>query len=433
MQPGVRDLLRRCCHACPPGEAHDCDTELTPTFREIGEPGAIDPVGPLEPGVQRRIDEIADREPTRCNRVRLLVDGVQSFTAMIERIHSARHSLLVENFIFRRDAVGLAFARELEARAGEGVDVRVLYDWIGSLSRFRGWIGARLRDSPVRAVAYNPPRPSATFFRSGRNHRKALVQDRERAVIGGVCLADLWMGNCIDHCSWRDSSVLVAGEAAAQIGRSFDDLWATPPTSELPVESAALGGGAAEGGQQLGEAVPVRVLVDEPRLRRTERVLLEILGAARSQVLLTNAYFVPTAPILRGLQDAAVRGVDVRLLLPGGSDHPILDRATEHLLGSLLEAGVRIWRWRGPMIHAKTIVVDGRWSLVGSTNLDSLSLRKNHELNLAIHGVAFGGQMTEMFAWDLERSDELTLDVWKSRGATRALTGRIAMLASAWL
>lgn len=420
----VRALLQRCCHLCEGLTQCACDRSASAAYPEVADPGALHPDGPLAPDVQARIAHIAGAEITRGNRVGLLIDGVQSFTAMLDLVRDAERSLRLENFIFRRDPVGLAFAKELRRRADEGVDVRVLFDWLGSLHRFRGPIRAHFLGSTVRARAYNPPAPSLEFLGKGREHRKSMVADERRAVVGGLCLADVWAGNCVERCTWRDSSVLVAGDAVLRVSRAFDELWGGPGE-----DAGRRGGGISKP----AGSVPVRVIADRPGEGRIERVLVEVVDAARREVLITNPYVVPTAPLAGALRKAAERGVDVRLLLPASSDHRILDLASEHLLGPLLASGVRVWRWRGPMIHAKTVVADGSWSLVGSSNLDTLSLRRNEELNLEIHGARFGRQMTDTFRRDLERSDELAADQWRSRGPVRTLAARVAALGAAWL
>lgn len=152
--------------------------------------------------------------------------------------------------------------------------------------------------------------------------------------------------------------------------------------------------------------------------------------AARREILITSSYFVPTPPLVEALAAAARRGVTARVLIPHRSDHRVIDLAAEHLVGGLLRAGVRVWLWNGPMLHAKSVVVDRCWTLVGSSNLDAFSLWRNAELNLEIHGTAVGDQAVRLFAGDLEGSRELTLEAWTRRPRWRRLATRVA--ASLW-
>lgn len=437
----ARSLLERCCAACPEPGPHACRADATPPASPVADPGSLNPVGPLSRAVQGRLVEIAGRGPTAGNRVRLLSDGVQTYTAMLDLVASARRELLFENFIFRDDAVGRAFAAALRRRAEEGLAVRVLHDPFGSLMSLRAPIGFRFRRSPAEVRVYNPPRPTRAFFRYGRDHRKLIVQDRARLVAGGMCLADVWSGNCVRHCTWRDSAVLVEGEAAQVSAEAFDRTWAKAVSFTPRSRGACFrdeprpppGPAAPGGGEGVPGCVPVRVVVGEPGARRLERSLLAVFGAARREILLTNPYLVPPDRLLAALADAARRDVRVEAIVPRHNNHPVAGLASEHLQGALLEAGVRVWRWEGPMIHAKTAVVDRAWSLVGSSNLDALSLRRNAELDLEIHGMAVGEQLAKIFEWDRAGSTPFGVEAWGGRGQGRRLLARAAARGRPWL
>jgi len=411
----VRALLKKCCRMCGPGPEHACERQPVQPFPAVESPGDLDPVGPLDPGLQAELTGLSGNPVTRTNRVRLLRDGADTFTAMLELIEEARAEILLENYIFRADAVGHGYGRALTARAGDGVDVRILHDPFGDpLSLLP--LHLLFRHSAARLSMYNPPRPTRRYLRAWRDHRKLLVQDRTRLVAGGLCVADVWVGNCVRQCTWRDSAVLVEGPAAAQAADAFDTLWRDafaltwrrwknrrPPPSR-PVA--------------VGE-VPVRVLADGPGRRCTEQALVAVLGAAQSEVLITNQYAVPTPRLTEALVAACRRGVRVQLIVPPLGRPWFVGVATDHRLGRLLESGLEAWHWTGPMMHAKTVVVDRRWSLVGSTNLDWLSLRRNAELNIEIHGSRVGEQMAEMFAADQALSEPFSLDDWQRRSPVR--------------
>lgn len=376
----------------------------------------------------------AGRAATRENRVRLLLDGSESYGAMLDLVEEAREEVLFENFIFRGDAVGLAFAVALRRRAEEGVRVRVLHDPFGALMSRRAPIGFHFHGSPAWVRVYNPPRPTPAFFRDGRDHRKLVVQDRRRAVVGGLCLADAWMGNCVERCTWRDSAILVEGAAAEEVAAEFDRMWGRGRsfTPRIAQEGGAAAPVAIPHTDAAPGDVPVRVLSDEPGARRTERVLVHALDTARSEALLTTPYLLPTPRLAEAMCAAARRGVDVEVLVPLHGNHRVVALSAEHAAGELLRAGVTVWQWTGPLVHAKTAVVDACWSLVGSSNLDPLSLIRNAELNLEVHGAAFAGQLRASFIRDRALSSLLSEETWRGRPPLRRLLTRTAALGRGW-
>lgn len=431
----VREMLRRCClhhEGCCADGFHACDRVSPQAFEELSTPGHLVREGPLSLEAQGKMRELTGLEPTTDNRVRLLVDGTQSYQAMLDIVEGSEREILFENYIFRTDALGRGFANALRRRAEEGVDVRVLHDPVGSISSFRLPIGFSLRNTPVAVRVYNPPRPARSFLRYGRDHRKVVVGDRRRAVTGGICIADIWSGNCVTHCTWRDSAVLVEGGAAREVAGEFDRMWERGISFTARVEGRSAGDEAEDHPAGTLGGVPVRVVADEPRRRRMERVLEVAFGAARQEILLTNPYVIPPGPLVTALAAAARRGVDVRILFPRTNNPRVVGLAVEHALGPLLSAGVRAWHWEGPLIHAKTVVVDRCWTLIGSSNLDPLSMRKLAELNLEIHGAAFGNQMAEVFFRDLERSTEVSPGAWRKRPFFRRLLTGAAYSTRSW-
>ncbi|MEZ5318105.1 MAG: phosphatidylserine/phosphatidylglycerophosphate/cardiolipin synthase family protein [Vicinamibacterales bacterium] len=416
-------MLKQCCRMCGPGRAHACERESVTPFPIVESPGALDPAGPLDPRVQAELTELSGAPLTHANRVRLLRDGADTYTAMLELIESARTEILLENYIFRADAVGYGYSEALTARARDGVDVRILHDPFGDLLSLLP-LHLHFRRSAARLSMYNPPRPTRRYLRAWRDHRKLLVQDRARLVAGGLCVADVWVGNCVRQCTWRDSAVLVEGAAAEQAADAFDEAWRDAfaltwrrwKGRQVPVQPAH---GAGE--------VPIRVLADDPGRRCTEQALVVALNAAQFEVLVTNQYCVPTPRLTEAFIAAARRGVHVEIIVPPLGRPWFVGMATEHRLGRLLEAGVVAWRWTGAMMHAKTVVVDRRWSLIGSTNLDWLSLRRNAELNVEIHGGYVGEQMADMFATDRTFCAPFSLRQWRERPpARRAFTWALA-------
>ena len=409
---------------CGPGHEHACDRRPDVPFEAVESPGRLDRIGPLDPHLQERLTQASGRSLTRTNRVRLLRDGADTFTAMLGLIDNAEREILLENYIIRADAVGRAFGEALTTRAQASVDVRILHDPFGDPLSLLS-LHLQFRGSPARLSVYNPPRPTLAYLRAWRDHRKLIVQDRTRLVAGGLCVADVWLGNCVQHCTWRDSAVLVEGGAARHAAEEFDRLWQDAfaltwrrSTAKAPPAPTVV----------VGE-VPVRVLANEPSRRCTELALVAAIDAAQSEVLITNQYAAPTPTLTDALLAAGRRGVDVQVILPLASRPFFVGFATEHHLGRLLEAGVKVWHWNGAMMHAKTVVIDRCWSLVGSTNLDWLSLRRNAEIDIEIHGSRVGEQMARMFAVDRADCTPFSLNEWHARSAFRRVAMRMVAVA----
>ena len=351
--------------------------------------------------VDRAMDRVAGGRPVPGNKVELLFDGPAVYPAMLERIAAARHWIHLDNYIIRGDRTGLAFAEALAERAQSGVRVRVLTDWFGSwTTKRRFWEALRAAGGEVRY--YQPPDLLHPFRNLTRDHRKLLVVDGRLSVTGGLCIGDEWAGDpSRDHQPWRDTGLSVDGPAAGVLDRSFATVWnliGTPlPEDELAADVPAYGD------------VGVRVVAGEPGGVRASRTTELLLAGAAERVWLTDAYLVAPRGIYRALLDAAREGVDVRLLVPGTSDLSHIRNLTRTGYRELLGSGVRIFEWRGPMLHAKTIVVDGRWSRIGSTNMNVSSLIANFELDVLVDDVDIARQMEAQFRRDLDRSAEVVL------------------------
>jgi cardiolipin synthase A/B len=411
------------------GCATSCDhgpTETPQTW--FSEPGDLPKRGATSPEVLRDLDRLTGASPTTANSVRILSDGADSFGAMLEIVRAAVSQIRFENFIFRFDTVGHAFAQELRLRAREGVSVRVLHDPAGALMTGGRSAGLLFRGSRAEVGLFNVGLPTRRRRSLGRDHRKMVVSDSGQLVAGGICLADAWAGNCVRHCTWRDSAVHVKGPAARVAAAAFDETWKYALIHRS-------GRGAAEAvrpseGHQ-GD-VPVRILSNLGARRPTLAVLERVIAAASDSVLITNPYVVPPPALVDGLTRAARRGVEVTLLVPGSNNHRLVGLSLEHGLGALLDAGCRVFRWRGAMLHAKSVVVDASWTLIGSTNLDHLSLHKNAELDVEVHGTAVGHEMTRIFRADCEGSEALTLEGWMGRSFGRRAIARLATGLRRW-
>lgn len=354
--------------------------------------------------------------------IRILRDGEAAFPAMLERIEAARRRVRFENFIFAGDATGRRFAEALTAAARRGIDVRVLYDPIGTLMVRGGSIARVLRGSGAAVRPFRPLSPYAPWTWSRlrhRDHRKTLCVDGEVAVVGGLCISDHWSPSSRGGGGWRDTALLVEGPVVADVERAFDELWGD--REEVPSDDA--------GGVVPATALPVvMVVADRPGARCIANLYGWLADHAARSLDLTDAYVVLPQRVLGQLAAAARRGVKVRLLLPGSNNHPLAGAAARHAYERLLDSGAEIWEWSGTMVHAKTATVDDEIALVGSSNLDPLSLRRNYELNLLVVDPKVGGEMRAMFESDLVRSRRVELAAWRRRPAwrrTAEMTARI--------
>ena len=363
-------------------------------------------LNPAEQSVTCAINRAAGGRPVPGNRVDLLIDGPDTYRAMLEAIAQARQWVHFENYIIRSDAAGWRFAELLARRAREGIHVRVLHDWFGSLGTSRGY-WRYLRRAGVEVRSFHPPQFVDVVTNISRNHRKLVVADGARAILGGLCIGCEWTGE--SHAGgqpWRDTAVDVRGPAAAALDQTFASLW-------------ALTGDRVPGDQVAGVITPVsnaevRVISGEPGRERAYRVI-ELLAVGSVQRLwITDAYLVAPPRLFQALRDSARDGVDVRLLVPGSSDLPLIRNLSRIGYRELLQSGVRIYEWDGPMLHAKSIICDHRWVRIGSSNLNPSSLLGNYELDVLIEDAELAQTMEDQFRLDVARSREV---------ATRPLRG----------
>lgn len=356
------------------------------------------------------------------NQVDLLIDGPQTYAAMLGAIDAARDHIHIESYIVDADGPGEEFARRLAARSRDGVQVHLLFDSIGSIGTPRAFFEALERDGAL-LCEYRPLRSlTALFSRKAhrRNHRKIMVVDSKVGFIGGLnitreCAAGsapgLLAGKDDSGPGWRDSHVRVRGPVVQQLQSLFVGHWNRHARTPIAVARHAVPPEIAG---------PHRAAVASTAGGRRRNpfylALLAAVNAARSRVWITTAYFVPPRRLLRALQRAAERGVDVQLLLPGRSDFWAPLHAGRWHYGRLLRAGVRIHERHDTMLHAKTTVIDGLWSAVGSSNLDWRSTVHNAEANLLVLGVPFAAEVERVFRDDVAQSRPVALHQWSQRG-----------------
>ena len=359
------------------------------------------PLGALAGGAFIRVAEAAE---SHGNKVRLLRDSAESYPAWLDAIAGASHNVLLENYIIQEDTAGESFAAALIAAARRGVRCRVLYDWLGCRARTSRYFWERLRQGGVEVRCYNPPRAGSPLGWISRDHRKVLCVDGEIGFAGGLCIGHDWQGDPARGIEpWRDTAVEIRGPAVADLEAAFADSW-NATGSPMPVAERVVTGDIAAAG-----ALGVWVIAGRPEtmgLYRLEQLVAEI---AQRTLWISDAYFVATTGYARALTGAAQAGVDVRILVPGVTNIPVVGSFSRAGYPGLLEAGVRVFEWNGPMMHAKTAVADGCWSRVGSSNSNLASWISNRELDVTIYDQDFAAQMESGFRQDLENATEIVL------------------------
>lgn len=362
------------------------------------------------------------------NDVRLLVDGGQAYAAMMEAIVDAQETINLETYIFASDETGWRFARALAQSAQRGVEVNVLLDGYGSVGCATSLL-EHLTEAGVRVTWYKPLAP----WRAGwgwwrRDHKKILVVDGGVGFVGGLNIADDYADEASGGRGWRDTHARLAGPVVAGLQQSFGRTWrkARGPRLDPSTHLKALAPVGAS------DAAILTNRIHKER-RQIRKAYLYALKRAQRYIFLTSAYFVPSYRIRSRLHKACARGVDVRILLAGASDIGLVTRAARHLYTKLLKCGVRIYEWAGPMIHAKTAVVDGVWATVGSCNLDFMSMRYNLESNVVVLGDTLADPLTRLFHKDLEGATEIQLAEWRRRSGWQRFVDSLAYRFRSWL
>jgi cardiolipin synthase len=343
--------------------------------------------------------------------VRILRDGGLAFPAMLAGIRAASRSVSFENFILADDQTGADFLVALEKARQRGARVRVLYDPVGTLLVRGGSASRRLKAAQIEARAFLPLSPLApwSWLRlRHRDHRKLLVCDDTLAFVGGICIADNWAPSDRGGGGWRDTALSIRGPAVVDFQLAFDRMWSRA-WAQPPLAAAS-----PRPPQEKGEAAVI-VVGDRPGLGRVAAIYEWLADQAEESIELTDAYFVAPRRVLEALIRAARRGVRVRLLLPGRTNHPVAGLAARRIYQPLLDAGAEIHEWTGVMLHAKTAVADGVVAMVGSSNLDPLSLHRNFEMNALVADPQAGAAMRDLFASDLTHATRVDREEWRRR------------------
>jgi cardiolipin synthase len=365
---------------------------------------------------------------TAGNSVHLLQDGAVTYQAMFAAIDAAVDHINLESYIIEDDRIGRQLAEHLLQKRSQGVQVNLIYDSVGSLGTPAEFFD-RLKAGGVQVLEFNPVNPLSAkrgWLINNRDHRKLLVVDGRTAFVGGINFSRVHSGGSYGRRkasqagearsadagrpAWRDTHLRIEGPVVDEFQKLFMRTWEKqggaplPPANYFPPL-------VAKGGELVRA---IGSTPDDPH-SLIYLTLLSAISKAQRHVYLTNAYFVPDPQLLQALVDAARRGVDVKLLLPGASDSGIAFNAGRSHYSTLLRAGVKIHEHHDSMLHAKTATVDGVWSCVGSTNLDWRSFLHNDEIDATILGREFARQMEAAFAADLSAAEDIDLDRWEAR------------------
>jgi cardiolipin synthase A/B len=348
------------------------------------------------------------------NRVDILLNGQEIFPTKLAMIRSARRTINYAQYVFESGKPAEEIAAAISERCRAGIQVNVLLDAVGALA-MPGQLRTEMTEAGCRVETFRPLRPFTLDRYNYRNHRRILVVDGVVGVTGGSGISGKWSGNGKEAGHWRDTDVRIEGPVVEQLQGAFAENW-------LEATGVAIGGPAYFPRRRLeykGD-VDAQVVRSSPAGGSSAMytVFLLALSSAQRSIHITNPYFVPDEKMMSTLLDAALRGVEVRLLIPGAIDHNLVRQASRSAFGRLLKGGVLIYEYRPALLHAKTMVIDGIWATVGSTNLDHRSFALNEELNVVVYDSDIAARLEEVFQQDLANSKQVTYEDWSDRGLT---------------
>jgi cardiolipin synthase A/B len=367
------------------------------------------PLAGEDPRFPDYLARLAGRPITTGDRYVVLHNGDETFPAMLGAIDRARRQISLETYIYSGGELADKFTRALAAAARRGVRVQVVLDAVGAFDSQRADLKA-LSDAGVQIGFFNPVRQTTLEEINYRTHRKILVVDGEVAYVGGIGLADHWLGNADSPERWRDTQFEVRGPAADNIEAGFHENWIETGGVVEPIV-------AARAGPPAGDARSIVIWSSsEAGSNALKLVYLLAIGAARRTIDIQSPYFIMDESSMWSLLEARTRGVRIRLLTEGDiTDAKPVKFAGRAQYEQLLEHGIEIYEYQPTMMHAKSMIVDGVVSIVGSANFDNRSLELNDELNVAVTSASLASQLTGDFEHDMRRSIKIDLDQWRSR------------------
>ncbi len=369
------------------------------------------------------------QEAVHGNKVRILKNGSDAFPIMFEAIENAVDTINLEFYKILSDKTGWEFARRLVRKQEEGCAVRIIYDSIGCIDTEARYF-EYLRTGGVKLLEFHPVFPFSGKHWGWwqRDHRKILIVDGKVGFLGGINLTDEYAGIESGGSGWRDTDIMIEGPAVRDLQKLFLSTW-NQETGEV------LGGERFFKRIESKGNTSLKIIGSKERKNRRaiRKAYLQAIKNAERSILISNAYFVPDRGIMRALKNARKRGVKIYLMLPHKSDVIPVKYASNSLYSKFLRWGIRIYEWQGTVLHAKTAVVDGLWSTIGSFNIDRRSITHNLEVNVEILNAEFGKQMEEMFFEDLKNCKEISYEEWKARPIKQKIFEKLFYLIRHWL
>ena len=388
---------------------------------------------------------ITERSRHANNQLSLLKNGEEIFPLLLKLITKAKKSIYIDQYAFHDDEIGIKITNALKKRAGEGVDICITYDYLGSRGTSRSfWEDLEQHNIDVRP--FNPIHWWTVIRANNRDHRKIILIDREIGLIGDFGIGNHYAGDGNSNGSWRVNALLIKGPAIKDLEEVFLESWEEAGhgfiNKDLPfpliniildIPFSLFSGPQAAAEKEslhslsLETSGEVRIISSTPNWGSTEILDAFLLAfkAARKSIHITQSYFIPNGRVQDALIDASRRGLEVKIILPQKPDVLLVKSAAELSYEELLEGGVRIFERTGTMLHTKTIVIDGIWSSIGSCNIDDRSFLLNYECNAVVYGRDFGNAMEEMFEEDLVDCEEITLERWGKRSWLKRLRNKL--------
>ncbi len=385
-------------------------------------------------------EALAGNPLTAGNSAILLEDGPSTYKAMFAAIRDARDHINMETFIFEDDEIGRKFTDAFIDKQRCGVQVNLIYDGVGAFGT-PGEFFTRLKDAGINVLEFNPVNPftgKAGWDVNQRDHRKILVIDGETAFLGGINISGVYSGGSLSRSAkrpgktktlpWRDTDLQLRGPVVANLQKFFIETWERQKGK--PMAKRNYFPPLSAKGKEVVRAI---ASAPEDPFNQIYATFISAINCAESEILLTNAYFVPDPQLMGALIDAVARGVDVRMVLPSTTDSWLVFHAGRSHYTRLLKGGVKLYERRDALLHSKTALIDGVWATVGSTNLDWRSFLHNQEVNAVVLGPEFGDKMRTLFEKDLAASTPITLKEWKRRSIAVRLKELFGRLWEYWL
>jgi cardiolipin synthase len=378
-----------------------------------------------EPTFLRAAEALTGAPVSYGNDVDLLVNGDQIFPAYLDAIRNAEQTVNLLTYAYWKGDIAIEVAEVLCDRASNGIECNVLIDAVGGAQMDRKLVG-EMRDAGVTFCWFRPPKPYAVRRLQHRTHRKLLIVDGAIGFTGGVGIAEEWTGNAQDPDHWRDTHVRVRGPVVRGLQGAFGENWLEGTGSVLA------GDRYLPDLDEVEDGGPMQVMRSSATVGDTnaEALVYLALAAAKRSIELTSAYFVPRPAFTQALLEATERGVELRILVPGSHiDKEFVRTAGRASYDQLLEAGVELYEYCPTMLHAKTLVVDGIWSCVGSVNFDNRSFQLHDEVALCVQSERFANELREAFEKDLAVSERIEPGAWSDRPPTQRAREKVTKLA----